>query len=273
MTLDRRVPAISIIEEARIRDSRFYNVNIPDGAILLYLNTKQRTLLLQLSDAIQPFISRSETITTTVSGAMVGFDGLNANTPYYITTTGTGYPIGFSAGTPYVDSTALPIAYDPFGVNGGTPGFPFPVDMIKLIAVQATFSDGTRTDVDVVPERSRNMNPAHNVSAFINGDRLVPIRIGLSPYQDHWTNVTSISASWVGMEYLHAIADKISLPTSMHEALIAGLVAFLASGCKELSAGERSAYQESAKQAEAMVLSIGRDMLGQITEHTVLYHD
>lgn len=274
MTLDRRLTAIELIEQARIRDARFFDLKVPDGALVTFMNTKQRTLMLQLADAIQPLIDSSETVATVVDGALVGFDAESDNAPYYLTGVGTGYPLSMTEdGVPYVDTTAVPISTDPFGEDGGTPGFPLPVDILRLVHVVATFSDGTTSDVDVIPERSRNLNPSHNLQAFINGNRLVPVRIGISPYQDFWTNVTDVSISWIGMTTVTTLYHRIDIPTVLHECLIAGIAAILAANCEKMDKKERDGYLGQAAIADQKLLDTGRDILGQITQHSSLYRD
>lgn len=267
--------ALSLIDEARTRHHAFLSATVPDGVFVMGLNTKLRSLLLQYADAIQTLVDQSVSVAATVSGALVGVD--SSGNPYYLTTPGTGYAVS-NAGTPtnpipYVDFSGVPISTDPFGQNGGTPGFPLPTDMIKLITVTSTFSDGTLADIDIIPERMRFQNPTHNAQAFINGNRLVPVRLGAPPYYDWWTNVTGVSVTFIAPQTVAYFTDTFSYPIVLYEALIAHLAKMLAYTIKEVTLPERQLFDSASKQADADFMTAGKDLVMQLTETSVIYHE
>lgn len=276
------ITARELIDQARIRDARFFDLKIPDGALLSYLNTKQRTLLLQLADAIQPFIDESRQVLTTVRDAVVGIDPTDGVTPYYLTTRGAGYSIQIDPAdgvTPYFDQTSLPLSLDPFGANGGPPGILLPVDTIKVVMAVASFSDGTTCDIEIIPERNRHQGPTHQISCFVSGNRMVPMRCGSSRWSggqgqtgDWWSSCTAVAVTWVGMQSVSSLITRITIPTVMHEAIIAGLCSILAQGVVSMSPNEKAQWSVKSANADAALLSIGRDMAGQITQSTVIYN-
>lgn len=267
--------ALSLIDEARTRHHAFFSAVVPDGVFVMGLNTKVRSLLLQYADGIQTLVDQSVSVAASVSGALVGVDG--SGNPYYLTTPGTGYAVS-NAGTPtnpipYVDFSGVPISTDPFGLNGATPGFPLPTDMIKLITVTSKFTDGTQADVDIIPERLRFQNPTHNAQAFINGNRLVPCRLGSPPYWDWWTNVTGVTISYIAPQTISTFTDTFSYPIVLYEALIAHLAKLLAYTIPTVTPAERQMFDAASKQADGDFLMAGKDMVMQLTETSVIYHE
>jgi hypothetical protein len=134
-----------LVENARARHPAFTKLAWPDGALLLFLNTYQRTKLLELADSIEPLVGQAKQIASVIAGALVGSD---AGVPYYITTSGDGWPVQNSGGVPYVDFTQPPIALDPFGATGGTPGFPLPTEFIRLINITAASNYDAQMQVE-----------------------------------------------------------------------------------------------------------------------------
>src|SRR4051812_40305686 len=141
-----------LVENARVRHPAMMRVAFPDGALLLFLNTYQRRKLLDLSQEIEPLLSESRQIASVIAGALVGSD---AGVPYYITTSGDGWPVQSEGGVPYVDFASSPIALDPFGASGSQPGFPLPTEFIKLIHVIAGTLYNASMKVDILPESRR----------------------------------------------------------------------------------------------------------------------
>lgn len=272
--------ARQILDEARTQDARFYSLTVPEGALLLTLNTAQRNLLLQYGTSVEGLLDQATQVAAQVSGVLVGIDP-TTGLPYYITTSGSGYPVQ-NAGTvsvpiPFYDFTQQPVSLDPFGVNGGTPGFPLPVDLIKLISVIAAFSDGTTTDIDVIPERSRNYTNTHNPAAFLNGNRLVPIHSGSPPlsgvYQDVWASITSVTTTFIGMTTLTDLDTVVTMPVVLHAGLRAEVMSLLARTCPACTAQDRAWYAEQATLAGKAIEIAGMDLLGEVVQNSILYRE
>lgn len=261
-----------LIDEARTRNVLFFNSGVPDGALLLALNTKQRTLLAQYGDAIAPVVGQSVQVAAVVAGSLVGVT-VNG-VPQFVTTQGVGYPVTFSSnGVPIFSTNGASVSLDPYGQQGGTPGFPLPDDLVRLVWVSAIFADSSQADVGVVPERSRYQMSTPDISAFINGNRLVPIRFTNTAQPtvapDWWTQVTSVVMSYLKMQTLVALTDVLTIPTFLHEPLIAHLAYTLALGTEGV---KPDFYLAQSKDADAALLAAGRDLVGMVTQSSVTYH-
>lgn len=261
-----------LIDEARLRHPLFPASGLPDGALLMALNTKQRTLLTQYADAIAPIVGQTVKTAAVVAGALVGVSP--GGSPQYITTTGTGYPVTFSAnGVPIFSQLGAAVNIDPYGLNGGTPGFPLPDDCVRLVWVSAVYADNSQADVSVVPEKSRYQMTTPDIACFVNGNRLVPIRFTntASPTvaPDWWTQVTSVVTSYLAMQTLSSLTQNLTIPTHLHEPLIAHLAYTLAMGTKDV---DPKFYLAASKDADATFVSLGRDLLGSVTQTSVIYH-
>jgi hypothetical protein len=273
------VTVSQIIDQARIQDARFFDVSIPDGALVLELNRTQRTLLLKYADSIQGLLDQSLQVATSINGNVVGVDG--SGNPYYLTTPGTGWAVS-NAGTltnpiPYVDFSQPPIALDPFGQNGGTPGFPLPPDIIKIIHVVGVYLDGTCCDIDIVPEVSRNLTNTHNPAAFLNGNRMVPVRDGspLGPtiWQDLWNSISSVTMTWIGVPSVAVLTDVLTIPVVLHDALVMAIASLLAQGVSDMAMAEKAAWAAKKVDAINQIALAGTDMLNELTMNTVLYRE
>lgn len=274
------ITARQILDEARTQDARFFSLSVPDGALLLTLNTTQRNLLLQYGSSIEGLLDQSAQVAAVVSGGLVGIDPITG-LPYYITTQGSGYAVQ-NAGTvsvplPYYDFTQQPISLDPFGQSGGTPGFPLPTDLIKLIHIVAGFADGRTTDVDVVPEKSRHVTGTHNITAFLNGNRLVPVRTdpanNFGSYNDWWNSVTSVTTSYIGMTTLSDLTTVLTIPVVLHAALVAAVTALLARTCPDCTLADRTFYATLANSTGQAMAMAGIDLLGDVVQSSVIFRD
>lgn len=274
------VTARQILDEARTQDARFFSLTVPEGALLLTLNTTQRNLLLQYGSSVEGLLDQSVQVAAVVSGGLVGIDP-TTGLPYYITTQGSGYPV-LNAGTvsvplPYYDFTQQPISLDPFGVSGGTPGFPLPTDLIKLIHIVAAFLDGRTTDVALIPERSRHHTNTHDLTVFLNGNRLVPVRCdpanNTGVYHDWWNSVASITTSYIGMTTLSALDTVMTIPVVLHAALVAAAAALLARTCPECTPADRAFYASFATSTGQAMAMAGIDLLGDVVQSSVIVRD
>lgn len=249
-----------LIENARVRHPAFMKVQMPDGAILLFLNQYQRMKLLELGAEIEPLVGEARQVATVISGSLIGSD---EGVPYFITTSSDGWPVQSDGGVPYFDFSGVPIALDPFGESGSTPGFPLPAEFIKLIDVTAATLYSAALPVDIIPESRRNAGARRDLACFVSGNRLVPVRQGASPFTDAWQDVLSVSVSYVAMQTLAAKTDVITLPlslVSLLEAALAERFAFsvplteMSEAMKRTFTAERVAVEQSVKDAAEEIL-------------------
>jgi len=260
-----------LIENARVRHPAMMRVAFPEGALLLFLNQKQRTTLLKFGEKIEPLVGVARQVATVIAGALVGSD---AGVPYYITTSGDGFPVGSDGGVPYVDFAGVPIALDPFGSSGGTPGFPLPAEFIKLINVTTATLYNAAQPVVILPEARRGASPQRELAVFVSGNRMVPIRQGAAPYSDRWTDVLSVSISYIAMQTLSALSDVLTLPLQLVDVLEAALAERLAMAvpAAEMSDRIRLSFAQERENAEAEMMEAATEILGEVTTSHVIFN-
>lgn len=264
--------AQALVDQARVRHAAFLDVAMPDGAVLLYLNQRQRKLLLQYGRQVEALLNVSITIATVISGSLIGVDALGA--PYIVTTTGTGYALQVDgSGVPYVDTTQPPIAVDPFGEDGDSPGIPLPINFVRLTHITATLSGGQVVPIEIVAESQRGHAVRTGLAAFVAGNRLIPIRAttGAPLRADWWSDVTAIGLSYVALAEVTALGDLIALPPVLEEALVAGLAELLAMSSDRMSPALQRQFTESARLAERELETAGNEMLGDASTDMVTY--
>lgn len=263
--------AQQLVENARVRHPAMMRVAFPEGALLLFLNTYQRRKLLEMAEEIEALIGESRQIAAVIAGALIGSD---AGVPYYVTTSGDGFPVSSDAGVPYVDFTGVPVALDPFGQSGGTPGFPLPAEFIKLIHVVAGTAYNASRRVDVLPESRRGASPQRSLAVFISGNRMVPIREGVPPYQDSWGEVTSVTLSYVAMQTLAALTDLIKLPLQLVDCMEAALAERLAMAVPsaEMSDMTKRGFTSDRVAAESAAAAGALEILGEVTTSHVQFN-
>lgn len=265
--------AQDLIDAARIRHWSFADVILGDGAAVLFLNHRQRHLLLRYREQLQGFINTTFAQAGVQQGVLVGLDANGA-----LITLDT-FVDGFAAhvnanGTPYVDTTDAPIAYDPLGARGGTnAGWPLPTDAIAVFTLSATLQDGSTTPIDIVIERDRYTAPAgHYLAVYLSGNRLVPIRpVGSLFAGDAWGNVVSVTLSYLPLKTVALLTDTMTVPAPLIEPLIANLAELFAKESKLCTVAERQQFATDARKAEGEIDDMGYDVLGQAQIDTVLY--
>lgn len=261
-----------VIEQARIRHWAFTDTELGDGAALLDLNSRQQRVLLKYRDSLKNLLTTSIEEAAVVAGLLVGVD-TNGN-PIYQTNSQDGWAVHVDAnGFPYVDTTEPKIAGDPFGQNGGTPGWPLPASYVCLSVLTATFQDGSTSPIDVVGENVRFAGPPTRYpTVFISGSRLVPLRSTVpSGSPDIWNSVSTVTLSYVPLPVLVALTDATVLPAACLEPLVAGMAALFATQSRKISQPERLMFQKEAKVAEEAVAMIAFDLLGELQSETVTY--
>jgi hypothetical protein len=262
---------LSLIEDARLKHCSFSEASLGDGAALRFLNQRIRTLLLRYRESIRSLCNVSIQTAAVVSGVLVGVDG--AGLPYYVSTAGDGFALHLDgAGIPYFDPTDTPIALDPFGASGSTPGMPLPADAIALFSFAVTFRDGSSSKVDVVEEALRHMGPpGHNPAAFLSANRLVPIKPAQPGGQDIWTSVVSATTSYLPLPTVSTLTDTIALPTVFGEPIIAGLAELFAVQSKGCTTAEKRDFAAAARLAETSFDAMALDIVGDLQVSSVIY--
>lgn len=268
-----------VIDSARSRHFAFADTQAGDGAALLYLNQRLRTHLAAHGAKIEGLVGTSmEYVLAVVNGVLIAEDPVTF-VPQYTTTYEDGFPLHIDpiTGVPYFDPTEAAIAQDPFGAHGGTPGFPLPAEMIRLISVFLIYNNnpGQVLPCTVVNERQRlNILPGRNPNAFVSGNRLVPclpLQGAINNSADRWFSVTGIQISYVALTALSALTDRLNIPSVLLEALTADLACYFAYQAKALAQAERVGFAGEAQAAAKQIAAAAEDILESPTEETVDY--
>lgn len=265
----------SLVEQARIRHWSFTDLELGDGPAVLWINQRERTLLMRYRDQLEGLIGQTQQVAAVVDGGLVGVteDG----TPYYITTTGTGYAVhATSSGTPYIDTDDVPVIIDPFGEDGDVPGWALPVDAISILALTAVKQDGSTRPVIVLPEKNRFARQGSGaLTAFVSANRIVPILPDLTTSSSNargvWTDVTGVQLSYVGSTSVAALSDPLTIPAPLHEALIAGLAELFSTQSRAVSVAEKRAFTDAARIAAEEIGMHSFNILGTLPTRSVTY--
>lgn len=261
--------ATDIVDDARILHHSFTDIQLGDGAALRWLNNRQRTLLGQYSSTLQGVAS--VTVRTLAQmpdvGSRVGLTP--SGTPYAITEDGEdGYAVYLAPGdVPYIDAATVPIADDPVA-----DGWPLPVEVIRVTAVKAEWTDGSKRPITVSTENERSVGkPGRQLVAFASGNRIAPL---YPPGQvwatTDWPQVVAIDVSFIPLSRLTALCCAVAMPTVLGEALIAGMAEMFARQSKDCTPQERAEFSAAAKLAESRLSSLTADILGEAaTRHVV----
>jgi hypothetical protein len=267
-----------LIDEALTRHWSFLEQRTPPGAAMLFLNRRQRKLLLEHAASVEGLVTSSRQVAAVVpsSGGLVGVDA--GGVPSYSTTVADGYAVSLDgSGVPYVDTSLAPIALDPFGASGGTPGFPLPVQFVKAVAATLLFRNGDRAPLTIVREGERLDSPqGRDAAAFVNGNRLVPVRHtinGTSVTSDLWSDVAAVSLSYLAAQTFAALTDVVTLPDTLVEALVAGLAEqmALAATPQHVTMGEKAMFTAAARASEKELRLAGDRILGDLVEDSITY--
>jgi hypothetical protein len=262
--------AQELIDGARLRHWSFADTVLGDGAAVLYLNQRIRTLLLRYRSALRALVNATIETAAVVSGSLVGID--SSGVPYYLDTVGEGYAVHLDGSVPYIDATEAPISLDPFGSSGSTPGFPLPPDAIALFSVSVLYQDGSSGDVDVVDEALRNQGPpGHNPAAFLSGNRIVAIRPSQPGGQDIWTSVTAVQVSYLPLASVTALITPIALPVPIAEVLIADLCELFAMQSQKCPKPDRAEFIAAARRAEQELDLSALDIVGDMQVSSVIF--
>lgn len=281
-----------LIDSARTRHWSFSNLPVGDGPALLYLTQRVRTRLAMHGAAIEGLVGKAMQYTVpllpaallvTNGGSIITTNlgialtvGIAPGQPQLGAAYQDGWPIHITPGGDlYVDFTEPPIAGDPFGLNGGIPGFPLPEEMVRLIQVSLGYNSNPATLIpcDVVTESQRfSAMPSRNPACFISGNRLVPcLPLDANNQADRWFTVSTLSISYVGVETYTSLDDPINFPAVLVEGLIADCAVFLANNSKACPPGDKKAMAAEAAAVGAAVGAAGLDMLEEGEQENVIY--
>lgn len=259
-----------LIDTARSRHWSFANTLVSNGAAARFLEDRQRTHLAAHGAAIEGLVNSSYEQAMGLDGARLValLDGVGTFTDTYE----DGWAVHLEDGiVPYIDPTEPRIAGDPFGTNGGTPGFPMPTDMVRLSSVHAVYSPSGRVlPIAIIPERDRAERPGRDLTAFLSGNRLVPNTLFSGTIDPRWQQVTAIQVSYVGIQSFLTLDDVVMLPSVLCGALTADLALFFARQSKDCPAPDKAGFERDAQAAAAAVAMAGIDMVESVTSSHVI---
>lgn len=273
----------SIIDSARLRHWAFSDLEMGDGAALLFLNQRQREHLAKGASMIEGLVGTAIQYAVSPAPQPGLFVSFSNGGPYVAATNQDGWAIHTDInGVPFVDPTEPQIPADPLAQSGGVQGFPLPQDMIRLINVMLVYNSsfaggaagpnqGTFIPCTVTDERQRNaMLPGRDPVAFIAANRLIPMlrQPGIFPNSvntanqgDRWYSIMGIQISYVGMDTLRSLDDEITLPVILCGALIADTALLFANASKLLNPAERASFAQAASAAGQEINSATLDLL------------
>lgn len=252
-----------LVEQARGLHWAFRETDFPDGAALQFVNARQRSLLAKYGANIEGLVNVSTEIALEIDGLLVGIEIVSGEeVPFLDNSTEIGWAVHEEAGTgyPYIDiATDTPIAYDPFGVDGGNPGIPLPENFVRLTKAVLVHDDDTLYPLEVVAEGQRLERNRHPV-AFVNGNRLVPARPKSEENTDGiWDDIASIQLSYIPVQELTAMTDVLELPEVLMEALRASLAYAFARQSRHINAVDRKTFENDEKNAESQLMMAATD--------------
>src|SRR6185437_11283435 len=269
-----------IIDRARIRHWSFRDLVLGDGAVLAYLSQRLRTHLAVHGAKIEGLVNTTLTYNVVNSGGLLIAEDPVTGIPQYTTTYQDGWPLHLDGNNvPYYDDAEPMIAADQYGLNGGTPGFPLPAEMVRLIDVSLVYSQppGLIIPCDVTREHGRiEAQPGANPIAFVSGNRLVPLLSfsgtnGNPNASDRWMTVSSIIMSYVALPTLQVLTDYLNIPGVLVEALDADAALMMARQSKAMSAQDRSGFEKDASAAATVIASAALEMLNEPETGQVQY--
>lgn len=268
------ITARDIIDSARTRHWALSDIEMPDGAAVLYLNQRQRELLAAGGAEIEGIVGTGiqYPVFSPSTGRLISFID---NVPYAGVAGQDGWCVHVDDdGVPYVDPNEPMLASDPLGE---TPGFPMPSEMVRLTNVMLVLQSGQFATCEIVKQQMRKGTmPGRAPVAYVAGNRLVPLR-AYTPAQggnnggDRWQGVTGFQMSYVGIETIRRLDDEVQLPVLLTGALIADLVCLLAMQSKKVSAIEKRQFRDEADRAKDEFLGASFGMLTAAMANNVQY--
>jgi hypothetical protein len=260
-----------LVDAARTRHWSFADAKLGDGALVLFLNQRQRTHLALHGAAIEGLVGSSLSMSTRATGGRLV--ALLEGEPTYSDTYEDGWAVHLTDdGVPYINTSEPRIAGDPFGANGGVAGFPMPTDMVRLITLGVVYG-GRVLPVELVPEQERfTRMPSRDLAAFLSGNRLVPVLPNETDNTGHqWFSVTSVQISYVGIQTFLTLDDVLMLPAVLCEALVADLAVFLSRQSPRCPPVDKAAFERESAAAMGNVIAAGNDMLDSVQQNRIIY--
>jgi hypothetical protein len=261
-----------LIDAARIRHWSFTDVALGDGAVLLYLNQRQRAYMAQYGASLEGILGKSSQ--NPVNSATAVRVALSNGVPLFTAGVLDGYLQQYTIdGFPFYDTGTVLIAGDPFQQAGGTAGFPMPADLLRLISV-GLIHQGINIPCELIAENERfERVPGRHPSAYLSNNRLIPItRAAPMPTSDRWFGVTSIVISYVPVPpVLTATASVVVLPDVLGEALTSDVAALFAGQSRDCTPIERAAFRNEATRCAAAIAEAASDMLGAVQQSSIIF--
>jgi hypothetical protein len=262
-----------LIDSARTRHWAFSGINFGDGAALLFMNQRQREHLAMAGSDVEGIVGTAiqYAVSSSIVGLLVSFVG---GVPILATSGANGWVVHVDDdGVPFVDGTEPMVAADPLGAQQG---FPLPSEMVRLINVMLVFGPSAQyVPCSVVNERARmNALPNRNPTAFVAGNRLIPMRTqypNVNNTADVWQQITGIQISYVAVDTLRTLDDTVMLPVVLCGAMIADLAHFFAMQSKDVTIAERSQFRDEADRAASAFREASLNLLSSPLEGQVDY--
>lgn len=269
-----------IIDRARVRHWSFADLVLGDGAVLSYLSQRLRTHLAMHGATIEGLVNTTMTYSIGVVGGLLIATDPVSGIPQVTTTYQDGWPIHVDPVThiPYYDTSEPMVAVDPYGAHGGTPGFPLPGEMVRLVDVSLVYSQppGLIIPCDVIREHGRiEAQPGRNPQAFVSGNRLVPL-LSFSGGQtvnssDRWFTVSSLIISYVALPTISLLTDFLNIPGVLVEALDADAALFMARQSKSMTPADRQGFLAEANLAAETIATAALELLNEPQVGSVEY--
>jgi len=262
-----------IVDNARMRHHLFADVEMPDGAAILWVNQRERYLLLTYRDGLKGVATKTVRTIATLPAPGYRIGVTPRGTPYLLDADeqpGDGYAVYLSDWTkaPYIDQAGVPIADKPLD-----DGWPLPVEVISTMAMKAQFSGGDELPIAIKLENERTVGlPGRQLTAFASGNRVAPMqRPGYPMASTGWGSVLATELSYIPLTRITNICCLVSFPAVLAEALVAGLAERFAKQAKGCTPAEQAQFANEARMAEKLLDDASSDILGELPSRSVVF--
>lgn len=225
-----------IIDRARVRHPAFYELAMPDGAALLFVTERARTLLLRHAEDLEGLLTQTIEVAASTVDESTGY-ALPADT--------VGYAMEFDG------------------------------DLIRLVDVALIYSDGHTGPVEIIDQRRRH-DPGNRLPrAFFAAGCLIPVHAGGVSAEragDAWSHVTAVQFTGIALPELEELEDDLPWPAGLDEPLTAGLAAMMAQAAgKNIETQDKRDIVTERVAAEAQLAQLASEMVRASTTNSVVY--
>lgn len=153
--------------------------------------------------------------------------------------------------------------------------FPLPAAgaITKLAAAWGLDGSGTLWPIDLVPLGERFEQPqTRDLQAYVLASELRPVRAqGLAPFTDGWTDIVSVRFAYLAApDAFSGLADTVTLPDLLAEAVVAHLAHRMALSSPDCSASEKATFAAESHAATLMVSQMADTIaVDAMTRHVV----